>query len=154
MSLDHYVPLFSSAISFSGLMLVLWQLRINNRQRESESLARIIDVNRQLITLGFSHPELFAILEDKKVTNPVWERQYLTLWLNQLSLVHSFLKNSALSAERQINLERDMFDFMAMSSVQNHWQTHGKFYPASFQTYVNNILKKIGPPEAAQVSPS
>jgi hypothetical protein len=153
MSLDHWVAVFSASISFAGLLLVVLQLRDNNRQRQSESLVEILDINRELLSLGFSHPQLFAILEDAKNADPVWERRYLQLWLNNFSLVHSYLTHSMLEGELRENLERDVADFMTMENIRKHWQRYGKFYPTSFRKYVDEILKKHepSPPATAHV---
>jgi hypothetical protein len=152
MSLDHYVSLFSAVISFTGLLLVVLQLRDSTRQRESESLVELYDINRQLLSLGFSHPQLFAILDDAKNADPVWERYYLQMWLNQLSLSHAYLQRSVVQVELKESLERNLVDFMTLDNMRRHWQRYGTFYPTSFQKCVNEILKKVEPSEtAAQV---
>jgi hypothetical protein len=150
MTLDQGIALFSATVSFIGLVFVGLQLRDATRQRTSDSLVEILDVNRELITLGFSHPQLFGILDDAKNADPIWEQYYLQLWLNQFSLIHSYLKESVLKGERRENLQRDLSDFMMMANMRRHWQKFGKFYPASFQEYVNEMLKTIEPPTAAQ----
>jgi hypothetical protein len=150
MSLDHWVSVFSAVISFVGLLLVALQLRDATKQRESDSLVKVYDINRQLLNLGFSHPSLFEILEDKKHANPLWERRYLQLWLNQLSLSHSFLKRSMLEPEFKESFDRNLADFMTLENMQKHWQQFGRFYPTSFQKYVDEMLEKTEPPKAAQ----
>ena len=142
MSLDQIVSLSSAIISFIGLMLVVVQLREGNKQQELTSLVEIYDINRELIALGFSHPQIFAILLDAKDVDPMWERRYLQLWLNQLSLIHSYLSRSVFDAERQASLERELADFMRMENMQRHWQQHGSFFPASFQRLVEDCINK------------
>jgi hypothetical protein len=142
MTLDHYVSIFSAAISFVGLLLVVLQLRDSARQRASQSLVEIYDMNRQLISLGFSHPELFAILADAKDPDPVLERRYLQLWLNQFSLVNSYLNQSVFKGELKESLVSDLTDFMTLNNMQHHWRKYGRFYPASFQALVDGIIKK------------
>lgn len=142
MSFDHYVSLLSAVISFLGLLLVVLQLRDGNKHQEMASLVEIYDINRQLISLGFSHPQLFAILRDATNADPVWERRYLQLWLNQLSLIYSYLRRSVFEDELKEWLERDIADLMTMENMRRHWQRHGAFYPASFQEMINNSLKK------------
>jgi len=72
MSLDHWVPLFSTAISFSGLLIVIHQLRVNNKQRELGSLVHVFDINRQLLSLGFAHPKLFEIMPTCRMPTRRW----------------------------------------------------------------------------------
>ena len=66
MTTDQYVAMFSAAVSFLGLLLVVLQLREGTEQRKLESQIHIYDINRKLISLGFSHPELFDVLKDGK----------------------------------------------------------------------------------------
>ena len=149
MPFDHIVSLVSASMSFIGLIFVAVQLRSSNRQRELESIVKLYDINRQLITLGFSHPALLEVLEDKEITHSLSAKRYLQLWPNQLSLSHSFLKRSVAEPELQDELRRNLVDFMGMKNMQKHWQHYGSFYPTSFQVYVNDILKKDEPPKKA-----
>ena len=72
MPFASFVPLLSPTIAFAGFMLVILQLRRGTKQRELDSLVKLCDINRQLITLGFSQPELFSILaDDLRVATPV-----------------------------------------------------------------------------------
>jgi hypothetical protein len=146
MTTDQYIALFSATVSFVALIFVGVQIRAATRQRTSDSLVKILDVNRELITLGFSHPELFEILTGDKNPNPVKTQRYLQLWLNQFSLVFSYLQHSVLRGEAKDNLERDLSEFMTMPNMRKHWQKFGRLYPASFQSYINEILKKDEPP--------
>jgi hypothetical protein len=137
-----------------GLFLVMIQIRDSTRQRESESLVTIYDINRQLLSLGFAHPKLFAILEDAKDADPVWEGRYLQLWMNQLSLIHLYLKRSVFEKELQEFLESEIADFITRANVQKFWRQRGISYPASFRKLVDDIIKKAKPPvTAAQVKP-
>jgi hypothetical protein len=149
----EFISVVSPTISFIGLLLVVWQLHSNTKQRESESLVKIYDINRQLLSLGFSHPQLFAVLNDAKSADATEERYYLHLWLNQYSQVYTYLKRSIFRGELKESLERDLADFMSMANTQSYWQRYATFYPVSFQTYVNEIMKKAEPPAAAQPTP-
>ena len=149
MSLDHFVSVFSAAIAFVGLLLVAIQMRSATRQREAESLVNLTDINRELLSLGFSHPQLFPILEDADDTDPVWERRYLQLWLNQLSLIHQYLKYSVTDNELRESLKRSLADFMTLRNMRRHWQCDRATYPDSFQKLVDGIIEKGEPPVKA-----
>jgi hypothetical protein len=154
MSLDHWISIISALISGAGLVFVALQLRAGTRQRESESLVEIYDINRELLSLGFSHPKLFAVLDDSTTADSRWERYYLQLWFNQYALAHLYLTRSVFQGELKTSLTRDLADFISMGNAQRHWQRFGQFYPASFRAFVDDILKKVEPPvTAAQVKP-
>jgi hypothetical protein len=149
--LSEFVPFFSPAISLAGFLVVIYQLRRNSTQRELDSLVKIYDINRQLLTLGFSHPQLFQVLADAENVDPVWERRYLQLWLNQFSLLHSYMYESFFKRELKESLTREIADFFGTENMQRHWRHHGSFYPQSFQDFVNDLRKKNEPPAAAQM---
>ena len=154
MTFDHIVALLTvafagigSAVSSIGLIFVAIQLRDSNRQRETESIVKLYDVNRELITLGFSHPTLFLIMEDEPIADALVQKRYLQLWLNQLSLMHTFLQHAVVRTELQEELHRNLADFLSLENMQRHWTEYGMFYPNSFQKRVNAILEKVAKDE-------
>lgn len=145
MTLDQIISLGSALISFVGLLFVALQLREGNKQQQLSSLVEIYDINRELITLGFSHPQLFAVLQDTKNVDPTWERRYLQLWFNHLALIHSYLLNSVFDAELGASLRLELSSFVKMENARRHWQQYQSYFPRSFQELVN---ESIGPLEA------
>lgn len=93
MTLDQSIALFSATVSCVGLVFVGLQLRDGTRQQRSQSLVEIYGMNRELISLGFTHPQLFDVLAGKN-TDPGLERRYLQLWFNQYSLVNTYVNMS------------------------------------------------------------
>ena len=146
MPLDQFVPFLSPAIALAGFVVVIFQLRRGTKQRELDSLVRLYDINRQLITLGFSNRELFSILADAEDADRTSERRYLQLWLNQFSLIHSYMSSSVFKRELEDSLLRDVAEFMTMENMRRHWRHHGSFYPLSFQRFIGDILKQQAQP--------
>ncbi len=147
MTLDNCISLVSAVIAFAGLFLVAWQIRASTKQQELQSLVKIYDINRKLLTLGFNHPSLFDILDDAKHENPVWQRRYLQLWLNLFALSQHHVKESVFKDDLKESLTRDISEFMSLKNMREHWSRFGPFYPVSFQKMVNDIIKtKNGEP--------
>jgi hypothetical protein len=142
MTLDQGIALSSTIVSVFALLFLAVQVRDGTRQQRSDSLVKILDANRELISLGFSHPELFRVLAGDPKTDPVFSQRYMQLFLNQFSLVHTFLELSMLRGEMRDNLGRDIAEFMAIPAMRQQWEKYGHLYPVSFQTYVNHLLKK------------
>ena len=142
MPLDQFLPFLSPAIAFAGFVVVIYQLRRGTKQRELDSLVRLYDINRQLITLGFSNRELFSILADADDADRTLERRYLQLWLNQFSLIYACMSYSVFQRELEDSLLRDVAEFMTMENMRRHWRHHGSFYPVSFQRFIDGILKQ------------
>ena len=150
MTIDQWIASLSACIAFFGFLVVIVQVRDGNRQRRLESQIRLYDINRELITLGFSNPALFAILNGTdEGRNPVVERRYLQLWLNLLSLIFSFQKAGGFEKEYQESCEHDIRDMITMKNMRRHWEAYGKYYPASFRNWVTDTLNNAGKEEAA-----
>ena len=129
---------------FVSVLIVAWQVRDATKQRKLESQIRLYDINRDLISLGFSKPELFKILKDETGVDATVQRRYLQMWLNQLCLVDAFKRSGGFTKDVEESFETDIRDMMLLENMRHHWQTYGKYYPASFQESVNDILHEAG----------
>jgi hypothetical protein len=127
-----------------SVLIVAWQVRDATKQRKLESQIRLYDINRDLISLGFSKPELFKILKDETGVDATVQRRYLQMWLNQLCLVDAFKRSGGFTKDVEESFETDIRDMMLLENMRDHWQAYGKYYPASFQESVNNILHEAG----------
>lgn len=151
MSLDQWIAASSPFLTLIGLLVLAWQLRDATSQRETDSLVKICDVNRERISLGFSNPALFAILKDSRDADPELERHYLQLWLNHIWLFHVFLGRAIYSFDYKEILEKEATAAMSLSNMQRHWEANGEFYPVEFQKFINRFMKKnAGSPNATQ----
>ena len=135
-----YMTAVSLVFSFVSIFLVIFQLHNNTEQRKIESLIQIYDINRQLLTLGFSTPELFDVLHDGKNSDPLQERHYLQLWLNQMALIYAITRRGFFPPDQRDSLERDMREFLAQDNMRRHWQSFRYCYPVSFQQFVDGLV--------------
>lgn len=142
MTLDQLVAVFSALIALAGLVFVGFQMRAATQQRRIESVQRLIDANRELLSLAFSHPTLFDVYNDTGKPDPQWEKSYLQLWLNHLAMVHTLLKYRGFDPDFREGLEKDMADSFTLGNMQRHWLKVGQFYSTSFQKRVNAIIAK------------
>jgi hypothetical protein len=61
-----------------------------------------------------------------------------------LCLVDSFKRSGVFQKDVQDSFEADLHDMMTMKNLRRHWRKVEKFYPASFQESINDILHKAG----------
>src|SRR5208282_328765 len=108
MTIDQCISIISALIALAGLLFVAKQLHDANNQTKLASQIQLYDITRELLSLGFSNPVLFEVLTDKKGVNPVLEQRYLQMWLNQLSLIHSFQRRGAFEPDVQESFDRDL----------------------------------------------
>ena len=149
MTLEQWVSVFGTVIGFCGLLFVGLQFRQGNRQRESDSMVKLYDINRELLTLSFHFPQLLDLLEDKDIPDRRMQKRYLQMLLNQMEQFFSFSRNAMRDKELKESVERNLVDFLSMRTMQEHWKESGSFYTASFQRHVNAILNKKEPPRSA-----
>ena len=138
----NYLAAVSLAVSFVSISLVLAQLYDHVANRKIEASIRISDINRDLVSLGFNHPELFGVLQGE-TGDPMVERRYLQLWFNQFLLVYTYQARGLFHTEHRESLRRDISDFLRLQNVQRHWLELRQYYPASFQDFVNRLLPEM-----------
>ena len=134
---------FSTLISFASILLVVLQLRGHLRQRKVESLIHVYDITRELISLGFDHPELFDILADNGDADPVRERRYLQLWLNQSALIFMIHRHGLFERELEASLSRELREFMGQENMRVHWRRQRLYYPKSFRRFVDGVTAPV-----------
>lgn len=134
-----YMAAVALAVSCHSFMMGIVQLKELLKQRKLDWVTRIFDVNRQLITLGFSQPELFDILHDVPGADPRREQHYLQLWLNHAVQIFHTKERGFLEPELAASLEADFRDLLQQENMQRHWRLYRRFYSASFQTYVDTL---------------
>lgn len=139
-----YVAAVAVVISFVSLMVVVFQLHDLMEQRKLESLTRLYDINRELIILGFRQPELFKILHDQQGADsseidPMVERHYLQLWLNQVVLIFYIQRRGLFAPDLRASWEADARDLLQQENLKRHWRRCRQFYPVSFQNYVDSL---------------
>ena len=150
---DTILTFAGLVLNFAGLIFVAVQMRDGNRQRKMDSHIRLYDINRELLSLGFSKPELFEILKnDGHKVDPTLMRRYLQLWLNQLCLVDAFKRSGVFEKDVGESFDTDLRDMMLLPNMRHHWKKFGKYYPASFQETVNAILSEAGHGTAAEAA--
>jgi hypothetical protein len=156
MSFDQRIALFSAIVGFltlvigtGGLVTVIVQLREAARQREADSMIKLFDINRELLSLGFSNHGLFKVLEDQSGTDELSEKRYLQLWLNQVWMMHYFAQRAINHPELKESLDWNLTDLLAMKNMRHRWEQSGQAYPASFRCRVNEIIKKLEPSPVA-----
>src|ERR1700744_4880731 len=122
MTIDQWIAASQSVISLLGFAVVIIQLRDSNRQTKLETQIRLYDINRELIAMGFSKPELFRVLKDEDGVDPATEQHYLQLWLNHLCLVDAFKRSGTFQKDVQESFEADLHDMMTMKNLRRHWR--------------------------------
>lgn len=144
MTIDQWILAIQDVITFLGFVVVTIQLRDSGRQTRLESQVRVQDSTRELVSLGFANPQLFEVLKGSKQVDHAVGDRYLQLWLNHFSMIHSFLQSGVFEKDVQKSFEADVRDIMRKPNMRRHWRAVQCFYPASFQTSVDEILREAG----------
>jgi hypothetical protein len=135
------VAILSAFMSFASVLLVVLELRHNRQQRRLDSILCVYEINRELISLGFDHPELFKVLQDAPDVEPSVERRYLQLWLNQIAAIHFLMSHGLLPKVVSVNLWADVAGFFKMDNMRRHWASVRGVYPTSLQVVLDDAVR-------------
>lgn len=127
-------------IALISALFVFFQLRVGKKQVSLEHFSKIIAVNRELLTLGFQDPELFRVIDGKKIEDEVKLRKYLQLWVNQTDLIFKAKKAKVLDKETIKALDSDVAELFALQEMRKHWNEVGQYYSKDMQAYINRLI--------------
>ncbi len=132
----------------AGIALTLAQLRLFRRQLKLDALIRIMDSNREIVTLGFEHPPVWSLIEGESGTVTAQEalarRRYLQLWTNHMQLMWAARQLGLVSEGEWHAYRQNLGEFLRSPALRKHWASVARFYPKGFQRLVTQL---IGPGE-------
>jgi len=135
-----------------GIALTLMQLRLFRRQLKLDALIKIMDSNREIVTLGFEHPMVWAAMAAG--AGPVLaeeaqaRRRYLQLWTNHMQVMWAAWQLGLVSGPEWQAYRQDLGEFLRSPALQEHWDAVARFYPPGFQRLVAE-LSGVGVREGA-----
>lgn len=132
--------LFAAA---AGIALTLAQLGLFRRQLKLDALIKIMDSNRQIVSLGFEHPDVWSSLEGEtsalQVEEAMARRRYLQLWTNHMQIMWAAQQLGLVSEGEWQAYRQDLSEFLRSPSLQEHWRNVARFYPEGFRELVSEL---------------
>ncbi len=122
------------------------QLSLLVRQLRLDSLIKISDCNRQLVSLGFAKPELWKALNestdllDGKTAED--RRRYLQLWFNHMHVIWKAHRLGLLDRDEWNACRVDLIDSLRIRYLRTHWSEVKEYYPKAFQCFVDDRIKE------------
>jgi hypothetical protein len=130
-------------VALAGIALTLAQLRLFRRQLKLDALLKIMDSNREIVTLGFEHPALWSAIEGETDTvlaeKAVTRRRYLQLWTNHMQIMWAARQLGLVSGREWQAYRQDLGEFLRTPALQQHWASVARFYPKDFQRLVTEL---------------
>ena len=145
------IPTIIAALALAVSLIVMFfnarQLSLLMRQLRLDSLIKISDGNREIISLGFEKPELWKILYDSTeipdAKNAEERKRYLQLWFNHMHVIWKAHELGLLDRHEWTACSIDIEDFLSIRSLRVHWQEVRSFYPEPFQKFMDNTIRRI-----------
>ncbi|KAF0095638.1 MAG: hypothetical protein E1N59_1133 [Puniceicoccaceae bacterium 5H] len=134
-------------------MAVFLQLRYLVRQMRFDAFLEIQEATRELIQLGFDHPDLLAVLEQSKTRRKARERKYAQLWLNQLNLAFAAYRQKHVPRDLWRSFETNIRAFVQADLLRSHWPSLKPFYPSAFQAFLDKAVAE-GATNSSGTAPS
>lgn len=145
LEISEWVAVVSVVIAVASLAV---HLRLNLKQSRANALIQIYANNRDLLSMGFDHPQLLKVLSNGQEED--FSRRYLQMWVNHMSLLFQLQKQGSLTREQWQAFELDIRDLMQIPAMETHWQPRGEFYPADFRNFIDGVLVQINEQKKAE----
>lgn len=137
---EYTISLLALAVSLSTLWYLIVQVRAYTKQLKLDSLIKISEINREILSLGFSDSELFDILENDATENTKKAKRYYQLWLNQIDIIWHAQKYDLFDADDNESIRTDIADLFMLGGMRSHWDSVSKYYSKGLCKYIDGIL--------------
>ena len=149
LEISEIIAVTSTAVSLASLLIVFWELRAGRKQKKATALIQVYDINRQLMSMGFDKPALFAAIGSDTREDEI-QRRYLQLWLNQIALIVELRNQRLFSSAQWESLETDIAYFVENPRFRRDWPKFRRFYPRHFQAFLDAKIADVEKTEAAE----
>jgi hypothetical protein len=140
MSIADSVDFAADFLTVVTTFAVFIQLRYFVRQMRMDAFIRIQEINRELVTVGLTDSEILGFLESGQPVDDPRAKRYAQLWLNQMNLVFRANREGQLHPEFWTGMRADLEEFVRIPLIRHHWKRVRKFYPETFQEFVDSVL--------------
>jgi len=117
------------------------QVRAYLRQLRFDALSRILEVNRQLLLVGFEHPELLTVLEGQTIADFRMQKRYFQMWLNQVHLMWLAHKENLIDETYWDGHSRDFISLANLENFKTHWEGAKTYYEGEFRVFVDSLIQ-------------
>ena len=133
--------------ALAGITLTLVQLHLFRRQLKLEALIQIMDSNREIVSLGFEHPDLWRALDcqDRAVLaeEATTQRRYLQLWTNHMQVMWAAWRLGLVSGSEWQAYRLDLAEGLKSPALRAHWESVARYYPREFQRLVTRLSGSV-----------
>src|SRR6185503_5293421 len=112
-------------VSLFVMFITARQVSLLSRQLRLDSLIKISDANREIVSLGFEKPSLWKVLYD---TNELHDpksaeerKRYLQLWFNHIHVIWKSYHLDLLDRYEWEACRADIAGALKIRSLQTHW---------------------------------
>ena len=156
---DFDIPTVVASLALVVSLIVMFftarQVSLLVRQLRLDSLIKISDANREIISLGFDKPELWKTLYDSTdiadAKSAEERKRYLQLWFNHMHVIWKARNLGLLDRHEWSACKADMSDFLQIRSLKTHWEEVRNCYPKPFQKFLDSCLLKEREQDAVRI---
>lgn len=147
MGASELASLGGLVVALGSILLTLLQVRLLRRQLKLDALIKIMDSNREIVSLGFEHPVLWSAVDENSATVLAGEaqihRRYLQLWINHVQVVWEARRLGLVSRREWEAYRLDILELLRVQALREHWDKVAQFYPAGFQRLVAKLIPLV-----------
>lgn len=137
------IGIMALLISLGSLCYVKIQVDAFIRQQKIDVHSRIIEINRNLMGMGFEHPDLLKVVDGQRIENPLRQKKFIQLWINQFELMWRARKARMIDDAYWDALQQDIMFFYKLDFVAEHWKTAKHYYAIDYAGFIDQIIAEI-----------
>jgi hypothetical protein len=135
------ISLLALAISLISVVYVYVQVKAQARQQQMDFHVRLIEINRELLRMGFDHPELLTLLRGEEIADKDKQTRFIQMWINQSLIMWLGKEQGTIGDDAWYSLRRDIATFINRPPMKIHWQQVAPYYIPAFANFMNGLVR-------------
>jgi sRNA-binding carbon storage regulator CsrA len=132
---------FSLILSLGTLIVISVQLYYFTNQLRIRSHIDILNINRDIISIGIENPHLLDTFKEENIHNKKKEqkRRYVQLFMNQMSIIWKAYRLGLYDEAEWRAAKKDMQEMAESEIFMEKWRSSRNFYNEEFADFVDEI---------------
>lgn len=135
------VSLVALAASVISVLYVYVQVKTHKRQQQMDFHIRLIEINRELLNMGFEHPELLTLLRGEEIGDKDKQTRFIQMWVNQSLIMWMGKEHGIIGDDAWYSLRKDIATFVNRPPMKAHWQEVAPYYIPAFANFMNGLVQ-------------
>ena len=136
------ISLLAFGLSLISVLYVYVQVKAQRRQQQMDFHVRLVEINRELLNMGFAYPELLAVLRGEEIDDKDKQTRFIQMWINQSLVMWLGKEHGIIGEDVWYSLRRDIATFVNRPPMKAHWLQFAPYYIPGFANFMNGLVQQ------------